>query len=319
MTVKHWGSRVSSMRCCPRRAATASRDRLHGLVKRYRFERLIGHLAIESRPGRPGSPVLVLFKALLLQSLYGLSDRELEEALDDRLSFRRFVGLCLEDRVPDHMALNRFCNRLVAEGLLEKLFAELDRQLEKAGLILKRGTMLDATLIEAAAPPPRDDRPSQDPDARFTRRSGKPGFGFGFKAHACRRRRGQRPHPHGRHDRSPRHRHGAGRCADPRRRAGGDGGGAYHTHARQLALEARGVKGAADASAEQTPSGAAAAARPLQPPDRPPVRGGGDDLRHAEEPDAADAHPLHRPRQGWAGAAGRDGLQLRRWTRLVPA
>src|SRR6516165_1943519 len=111
-------------------------DRLHGLAKWYRFEKLIGHLRAEASPGRPGYPVLVLFKALLLQSLYGLSDRELEEALDDRLSFRRFVGLSLEEAVPDHTVLSRFRNRLVAEGLLEKLFAELDQQLEKAGVIL---------------------------------------------------------------------------------------------------------------------------------------------------------------------------------------
>ena len=49
----------------------------------------------------PAWPPLVLFKALLLQSLYGLSDRELEEALSDRLSFRRFVGLGLEETIPD--------------------------------------------------------------------------------------------------------------------------------------------------------------------------------------------------------------------------
>src|SRR5471030_980054 len=94
-------------------------DRLTGLVKWYRFEKLIGHLRNETSPGRPGYPALVLFKAVLLQSLYGLSERELEEALDDRLSFRRFVGLSLEEAVPDHTVLNRFRNLLVAEGLLE--------------------------------------------------------------------------------------------------------------------------------------------------------------------------------------------------------
>jgi transposase, IS5 family len=52
------------------------------------------------RPGRPAWPPLVLFKALLLQSPYGLSDRELEEALCDRLSFRRFVELGLEETIP---------------------------------------------------------------------------------------------------------------------------------------------------------------------------------------------------------------------------
>src|SRR5579885_24483 len=100
-------------------------DRLSDLAKWYRFEKLLARLR-DPGPGRPGYPVLVMFKALLLQSLYGLYDRELEEALADRLSFRRFIGLSLEDAVPDHTTLCRFRNRLVAEGLLEKLFAELD-------------------------------------------------------------------------------------------------------------------------------------------------------------------------------------------------
>ena len=164
--------------------ANASLDRLNELVKWYRFEKLMGHLRDAASPGRPGYPVLVLFKALLLQSLYGLSDRELEEALCDRLSFRRFIGLSLGETVPDHTVLNRFRNRLVEEGLLEKLFGELDRQLEKAGVMLKRGTMLDATLIEAVSAPPRQQRPSADPDARFARSGqGKSGLTFGYKAH----------------------------------------------------------------------------------------------------------------------------------------
>jgi IS5 family transposase len=163
--------------------ANAALDRLGGLVKWYRFEKLLAHLRDEGGPGRPGYPVLVLFRALLLQSLYGLSDRELEEALTDRLSFKRFVGLSLEDAAPDHTVLNRFRNQLVEEGILEKLFGELDRQLENAGVVLKRGTMLDATLIQAVSAPPKEDRPSNDPDARFTKRQGKSGSTFGYKAH----------------------------------------------------------------------------------------------------------------------------------------
>ncbi|MGX5851986.1 IS5/IS1182 family transposase, partial [Mesorhizobium sp. PL10] len=68
------------------------------------------------------------------------------------------------------------------EGLMEKLFAELDRQLEKAGVILKRGTMLDATLISAVSAPPTNERPSKDADARVTARKGKKGLTFGYKA-----------------------------------------------------------------------------------------------------------------------------------------
>ncbi len=92
-----------------------------------------------------------MFKALLLQSLYGLSDKELEEALLDRLSFKRFVGLALDAQVPDHSTLCRYRNLLIEAGLLERLFGELDRQLDAAGLILRRGTMLDATVIETTA------------------------------------------------------------------------------------------------------------------------------------------------------------------------
>jgi transposase, IS5 family len=163
-------------------------DRLSSLVKWYRFEKILARLRSPVGPGRPAYNSLVMFKALLLQSLYGLSDSELEEALADRLSFRRFVGLTLEETVPDHTTLNRFRNLLVEAGLLEKLFGELDRQLDKAGLILRRGTMLDATVIEtAAARPPsgaaHEAGEAGDADAGFTRRQGKSGSSYGYKAH----------------------------------------------------------------------------------------------------------------------------------------
>jgi transposase, IS5 family len=219
-------------------------ERLNRLVKWYRFEKLIGHLRDASSPGQAGYPVLVLFKAVLLQSLYGLSERELEEALDDRLSFRRFLGLSVEESVPDHTVLNRFRNRLIAEGLHEKLFAELDRQLEKAGVILKRGTMLDATLIESsAARPPADGHKENaiDPDAAFARRSGKPGSTYGYKAHVGVDEgsgliRAVITTPANVNDTTP---------ADALIR--GDekvvmADAAYHTHARQRRLEERGVK-----------------------------------------------------------------------------
>lgn len=128
---------------------------------------------------------MLMFKALLLQAWYGLSDVELEEALSDRLSFRRFVGLSLQDAVPDHTTLCRFRNTLAAAGLIEKLFAEFDRQLSGAGFILKRGTMLDATLIEAATSRPKgalgDQRSAHDPDAAFAKKGGE--TTYGYKAH----------------------------------------------------------------------------------------------------------------------------------------
>jgi IS5 family transposase len=157
-------------------------ERIEGLVKWCRFEKLLGRLH-DASVGRPAYPVLVMFKALLLQQWYGLSDVELEEALNDRLSFRRFVGLGLDEATPDHTTLCRFRNDLAAAGLAEKLFAEMNRQLEQHGLVVKRGTLIDATLVQAAVNPSGSASAPSDPDAAFTKRPGKPGGTFGFKAH----------------------------------------------------------------------------------------------------------------------------------------
>lgn len=216
-------------------------DRLHGLVKWYRFEKLLAPLR-GGGAGRPAYPPLQMFKILLLQSLYGLSDAEMEEALADRLSFRRFAGLALTDPVPDHSTICRFRNLLVEGAVLDRLFAELDRQLEKAGVILKRGTMLDATVIEtSAARPPMGETSSSDPDARFSRHQGKPGSRFGYKAHVGVDEgsgliRSVVTTPANVNDTVP---------ADLLIR--GDeqavlADGAYHTHAREAALKAKGIK-----------------------------------------------------------------------------
>lgn len=157
-------------------------ERVKTLVNWDRLEAQLAGLR-DAGPGRPGYRPLLLFKALLLQAWYGLSDADLEQMLGDRISFARFVGLGLEDDVPDHTTLCRFRNLLIAERVLEKLFAELDRQLEEAGLVLKRGTLLDATLIEAAAARRGPGEPVVDPDAAYTKRQGKPGVTYGYKAH----------------------------------------------------------------------------------------------------------------------------------------
>jgi IS5 family transposase len=219
---------------------TSRLDRLLDLVKWYRFEKLLARLRDEG-PGRPGYPPLLMFKALLLQSLYALSDGELEEALADRLSFRRFVGLSLTDAVPDHTTVCRFRLRLTESGLLDRLFAELDGQLEAAGVILKRGTMLDATLIDAAVSEPRQGEAPRDPDARLVSRKGKRGVSYGYKAHVGVDEgsglvRSVITTPANVNDTVP---------AD--RLIRGDEGvvwadAAYHTHARAAALKARGIK-----------------------------------------------------------------------------
>jgi IS5 family transposase len=159
-------------------------ERMASQVKWYRFEKLLHKLEPEAA-GRPPIDPLLMFKALLLQQWYALSDAELEDALNDRVSFRRFVGLALEADAPDHTTLCRFRNRLIDVGLMERLFAEFDRQMEGRGLVLKQGTMVDATLVEAACsrPPHGADDASVDPDARFAKKEGQSGSSYGYKAH----------------------------------------------------------------------------------------------------------------------------------------
>lgn len=164
----------------------ATLDRLYGEVKWYRFEKLLARLKPEGA-GRPPYEPLLMLKALLLQQWYGLSDADLEEAINDRVSFRKFLGLSLEDPSPDHTTLCRFRSRLVVEGLSEKLFGEFEKQLDGRGLILKRGTMIDASLVATPHRPGSVDgeRPAVDADAALTARKGVRGTHYGYKMHAA--------------------------------------------------------------------------------------------------------------------------------------
>jgi transposase, IS5 family len=157
--------------------------KIAALVDWAAFERLLG--AIYAAPvGRPSYGPLVLLKCLLLQQWYRLSDPGLEEALSDRLSFRRFVGLALADPVPDHSTLSRFRSELVRRGLSERLLAELNRQLDARGLMVKAGTLIDASLIEADGRRPKKGEPVEgrsDRDATWNAMPEQPLFGY--KAH----------------------------------------------------------------------------------------------------------------------------------------
>jgi IS5 family transposase len=127
-----------------------------------------------SSTGRPSYRLEVLLKSLLLQQWYGLSDPQMEAALADRLSWRRFVGLGLADEVPDHSTLSRF--RAQIADRQEGLWRAVQEQLQAHGLLLKRGTMIDATLVRAAS----EDR-AVDAEARTGRGSGD--YVHGYKAH----------------------------------------------------------------------------------------------------------------------------------------
>lgn len=141
--------------------------------------------------GAPPYPALLMLKALLLQQWYGLSDPGLEEALADRLSFRRFVGLGIDAPTPDHATLWRFRQALAAAGLDRAVFDAVNAQLAAQGLVVRQGTLIDASLVAAqSAPPPPGDGAdganrlvgtSREPDANWTRRGAR--HHFGYKAH----------------------------------------------------------------------------------------------------------------------------------------
>ena len=103
--------------------------------------------------GRPSYDSLVLFKIELLRTWYGLSDGEVEDQVNDRLSFSRFAGLGMEDIVPDSTTVCRFRNILVEADLYDMLLAEFNRQLEAKGIIVKRGAIVDASITNTPRRP----------------------------------------------------------------------------------------------------------------------------------------------------------------------
>ena len=158
-------------------------ERIEESVDWEPFGRLVREIHASSE-GRPSYPPLLMVKVLLLQQWYNLSDPQMEEALGDRISFRRFVGLGLQDDTPDHSTISRFRSAL-GEEVSARLFQELGRQLEDRGMVLKQGTLLDATLVEAQVRrPSRDEGPGAssplDPDAdwSYTHRGRRSHFGY---------------------------------------------------------------------------------------------------------------------------------------------
>ena len=114
----------------------------------------------DSPMGRPSITPLLLFKVLLIQRWYNLSDPAAEDALNDRKSFARFVGLPLDEPAPDHSSISRFRTELMQRGLMAPLIEGLMAQIEAKDLVLKEGTLIDATFVPSAARPPSAPRPA---------------------------------------------------------------------------------------------------------------------------------------------------------------
>lgn len=162
-------------------------ERIDEVVDWQRLGRLVSGV-YSAREGRPSYPPVMMVKVLLLQQWYNLTDPQMEEALRDRISFRRFVGLGLQDDTPDHSTLSRFRSTLEKMGLSERLFEELGNQLEEMGLLLKAGTLMDATLVEAQVRRPpvsagRGTKSPKDPDADWTQTHRGRRSHFGYKVH----------------------------------------------------------------------------------------------------------------------------------------
>ncbi len=135
----------------------------------------------KSNAGAKPFDVVLMFKVLILQQLYNLSDDGIEYQIRDRLSFMRFLGLQLEDRVPDAKTLWLFRERLKVLGLVEVLFARFHEQLAQQGYVAKAGQMIDATFVEA----PRQ-RNSREENAKI--KAGETPDGWDDPEHAAMRR-----------------------------------------------------------------------------------------------------------------------------------
>jgi IS5 family transposase len=152
----------------------------------------------KSNAGRPAYDVVLMFKMLLLESLYNLADGQLEYQVRDRISFMAFLGLGPGDDVPDEKTVWLFREQLTGLGLVRVLFAQFDRDLSASGFAASRGSLVDASIVPAPrqrnsrednqtiregckpasfAENPCKDR-QKDADARWTVKHGERYFGY---------------------------------------------------------------------------------------------------------------------------------------------
>ena len=154
--------------------------------------------ARKSRAGRKPMDAVVMFKTLVLGALYNLSDDQIEYQVRDRLSFMRFLGLGLEDRVPDAKTVWLYREGLAQAGMVEALFQQFDGYLARQGYIARGGQILDASIVpvpknhntreenkaikNGEVPEGWADKPAKrsqkDTDARWTKKHGKSHYGY---------------------------------------------------------------------------------------------------------------------------------------------
>lgn len=148
-----------------------------------------------SQGGRPPFDRLMMFKILILQEYYGLSDDQIEFQLLDRLSFQKFIGQNLHDIVPDAKTIWLYRQTITEAGVIDKLFIQLKKQLERYGLLAKKGIMVDASFakvpIQRNTPDENDQLKNgelpewdenkmrqKDVDADWTKKGGQSHYGY---------------------------------------------------------------------------------------------------------------------------------------------
>ena len=150
----------------------------------------------ESNKGNKPKDEVMMFKALIIQSLYGMSDEQLEYQIEDRRSFQRFLGLGNHERAPDAKTFWSFREQLMKLKMFESLFTSFNEQLERAGFSARRGQIVDASLVRVpiqrnsreenkqikAGEVPEDwetnKQAQKDIDARWTKKNGKSTYGY---------------------------------------------------------------------------------------------------------------------------------------------
>lgn len=172
-------------------AALEELDDINTLINWQRIEAMLSHIHNKVK-GERAWPPLMMFKALLLQSWYGLSDPALEKQMARDLLFRRFVDLSISESVPDHSTFWRFRKTLEKKDLLNDLLDEINNQLAEKGLLVRTGevSIIDASVIEANQNRPKKNKHgnnTQDPEAAYNVKQGSDGkrkTTYGFKVHA---------------------------------------------------------------------------------------------------------------------------------------
>lgn len=134
----------------------------------------------EVKAGRKGFSPETLLRMWLLQQWYGMSDEETEDRIYDQYSFQMFLGIDVGQAIPDSTTLCRFREWLMKNQVQSKLLKEVNGFLEEKGLLLKKGTIADATIIRASSSTKNAEK-KRDPDASSTKKGNQ--YYFGYKLH----------------------------------------------------------------------------------------------------------------------------------------